>query len=184
MGKPSKEEKIAELFYNESSIQWHFEEIVRKVNMSRDKVNKWLHKFEKEEIILKIKNKGEMPYYVGNFENVAYKNKKKIYTLNKFYNSGLLNHLASLKGAKTVIIFGSFARSDWNSNSDIDIFVYGEDDDFEKGKYENRLNREIQMFTANKSKDLKKLDKGIIQNIIKGDLVKGDIDFFEVKVNA
>ena len=67
-----------------------------------------------------------MPYYTGNYESAAYKNRKKLFALSELYNSGLLNHLASLPAADTVVLFGSFSRSDWYEKSDIDIFIYGD----------------------------------------------------------
>ena len=38
--------------------------------------------------------------------------------------------------AKAVIIFGSFGRGDWHRDSDIDIFVYGNIETFNKEIYE------------------------------------------------
>ena len=125
-----------------------------------------------------------MPYYISNYEHPSYRNRKKLFTLQQFYKTGFLNHLLSLKKAKTVIIFGSMARSDWYKESDIDLFIYGDDDDFELGKYELKLHREIQLFTAKNKRDLKKMGPGLIGNIIEGHLVKGEINFFEVKLNA
>jgi len=97
--------------------------------------------------------------------------------------SGFLSHLISLKQAKTIILFGSLARSDWHKESDIDLFIYGSDKNLEKGKYELKLKREIQLFTHN-SKTLKNLDSNLIKNMIKGDIIKGNIDFLEVALNA
>lgn len=177
MGFPSKEENVLELFFNESSKRWHFEEIIKTSKLSRDKANKWLKKSIKEEIIKKIKEKGKMPYYVGNFSHPAYKSRKRIYTLDKFYKSGFLSHLMSLSKAKTVIIFGSFARADWNTQSDIDLFIYGNDADFEQGKYESTLKREIQIFKCENEKEFKELRPGLFQNILTGYVVKGDLEF-------
>jgi len=184
MGLPSKEEKVLELFFSESSKHWHFEEIVKKTKMSRDKVNKWLNKFREENIIKKVRHKGKMPYYIGYFDNPSYKNKKRIYTLNKFYKTGFLNHLMSLPKAKTVVIFGSFARADWYTDSDIDVFIYGNDDELEKGKYERILKKEIQVFTVKNKNDLEKFAQGVLSNILTGYVIKGNFDFARVMVNA
>jgi len=184
MGLPSKEENVLKLFFNESSKHWHFEDIVKASKVSRDKANKWLAAFAKEGIIRKVKIKGKMPYYMGNFNHPAYQNRKRLYTLNFFYEVGFLNHLISLPKAKTVIIFGSFARADWYSDSDIDIFIYGEDDELEQGKYERKLHREIQVFTAKNNKELEKFRHGLLTNIATGYFVKGTLDFAEVDIHA
>lgn len=179
MGSKSKEENILKLFFNESSRHWHFEEILQKAKISRPQATKWLGKFVKENMINKIKEKNKMPHYIGNFENPAYKNRKRIYALNWFYEIGFLNHLSQLVNTKTIIIFGSFARADWNTESDVDIFIYGDAAEFELGKYEQKLGREIQTFICKDRKECGKFQPGLIRNILSGYLVKGNLDFVE-----
>ncbi len=178
----SKEEAILELFYS-SSKHWHFEQILKKTEISRPQLAQWLKKFEKKEIIKRVKQKGKMPYYVQNFESPAFQNRKKLFALTKLIESGLLEHLASLPDAKVIIVFGSFARYDWYEGSDIDIFIYGDDEKFEQGKYELKLKRDIQVHTAKNKKDLKKMDK-MLPYIITGDFIKGSIEDLGVEVHA
>ncbi len=173
--------EIKRLFFNKPSRQWHFEEILRESGMSRSQTNQWLKKLLKEGIISRKKKKGKMPYYTGNFNSPAYRNCKKIYALQQLYDCGLLNHLQSLKKADSVVIFGSFARADWNKESDIDIFIYGDDKNLEQGKFELKLQREIQIFKAKKNEDLKNFQPGLLKNIANGYIVKGDLNFLEVR---
>ncbi|TKJ17703.1 hypothetical protein CEE44_04185 [Candidatus Woesearchaeota archaeon B3_Woes] len=180
----SKEENVIGLFFNNPTKEWRFEEILKEAKITRSKANKWLKQFIKEELIKRIKEKGKMPYYISNYKSYSYKNKKKLFALNKMYDSGFLNHLSSLPKAKTVIIFGSFARSDWYRNSDIDIFIYGGLEDLKLAKYEMKLHRDIQVFVCHNQKELNKFGEGLIRNIIKGNIVKGDIDFVGVGANA
>ena len=180
--KNSKEEKILDLFFNNPSKHWHFEEILKKAKIARSKAGKWLRRFIKEGLIRKIKERGKMPYYTGYFENPAYRNRKKIYALDKFYRAGLLNHLASLPKAKTVILFGSFARSDWNYGSDIDVFIYGDDEGLDTLEYQAKLRREIQLFTAENAGELHKFGQALLRNILSGIVLKGTLNF--VKVSA
>ena len=182
MPKASKEGKMLELFFNEPTKHWHFENILKQSGLSRDKANKWLKRFLGDKLIKRIKLKGKMPYYIGNHEHPKYRNRKKLYALTQFYESGFLDHLQSLKKAKTVILFGSMARSDWYSESDIDLFIYGGDDDFEIYKFQSKLKREVQLFTANSKKDLKKMGPGLLKNIIQGNLIKGNLDFLGVNI--
>ena len=106
-----------------------------------------------------------------------YKNKKKIFAFEKLYNIGFLNHLLSLKNATTVIIFGSFARSDWYKESDVDLFIYGDAKGLKIVNYELELHKEIQVFICKNKDDLIKLGSGLLRNIIKGNIIKGNIDF-------
>lgn len=180
----SKEENILGLFFNEPTKEWHFEGIVREAKITRSKADRWLKQFIKDGVIRRIKERGKMPHYVSNCELPPYKNRKKLFALNKLYASGFLNHLTSLPKARTVIIFGSFARSDWYHNSDIDLFIYGEPEGLKLAEYEMKLNRDIQVFACGKKEELRKFGEGLIRNIIKGNIVKGDIDFVRVGVNA
>ena len=183
MPLPSKEENVLDLFFN-SQKHWHFEELLEKSDLSRGRLNSWLHKFLKEGIIIRVKKKWEMPYYQSNIGHPAYTNGKRLYALNTFYKTGFLNHLQSLPDAKTVIIFGSMVRSDWYKESDIDLFIYGDNETLQQGTYERKLKREIQVFSAKKRSDLRKYSSGLLTNIVKGYIVKGNLDFAEVNVRA
>jgi predicted nucleotidyltransferase/biotin operon repressor len=180
MPSKSKENRILELFLNSSMKQWHFDEIVRKTGMSRSIVLKWLDRLRKEGIIKKAKEKGKMPYFISDFENPGYKNKKRLYSLERFYETGFLNHLTSLKKAKAVILFGSFARSDWYKDSDIDVFIYGDDEGFSPYYYQSKLKRTIQCFVVKDKEDINKFTPDFIQNLANGYIVKGRLDFLRV----
>jgi predicted nucleotidyltransferase len=176
----SKEKKILELFFN-SQKHWHFEELRKLVKIGKPQLARWLKLFEKEKIIKRIKPKGKMPYYIQHTENPAFRTQKRLFALEKM--SEMINHLAALKKAKVVILFGSFARSDWWKDSDIDIFIYGDDNDFEQGKYELKLKREIQVHSAKNRKDLQNIDK-LLPYIISGDFIKGSIQDLEINIHA
>ena len=180
----SKENKVIELFFENPTKEWHFGEIVKETKIARSKTDNWLKKFIKNKLIKRIKKKGKMPYYISNYDSSEYRNKKKIFTLNRLYESGLLNHLDSLQKAKTIIIFGSFARSDWYKESDIDVFIYGNPEGLKIADYELKLHKDIQVFVYRDKKELTKLDKPLIKNIIKGNIIKGNLDFIEVDINA
>ena len=175
---------MLKIFFNYPSKEWHFDEIVKEAKIVRSKANQWIKKFIKDDLIKRIKKRNKMPYYIGNFQSANYQNKKKIFAFQFLHESGLLNHLASLEQVKTVILFGSFARSDWYSTSDIDIFIYGNTEGLNIAKYELKLHRDIQLFIAENKRDLQKLGNGLIKNIVKGNLIKGDLDFVKVEMNA
>ena len=178
-----KKENIKGLFFNYSTKHWHFEELIKRSGLSRAQTNQWLKRLTKERLIKKIKTKGKMPCYIANYENIKFNTEKKLYALTQFEKTGFLAHLSSLKKAKTVILFGSFARSDWHNESDIDLFIYGNADNFKKGSYETKLKREIQLFNYEDKKELKRLEPAVIPNIIIGLHIKGGIEPFTVKLN-
>jgi len=180
----SKEDSILELFFENPTRELHFEDILKETDIARSKADRWLKLFIKEGIIKRIKEKKKMPYYISDYNSPSYKNRKKLFALNKFYKSGLLNHLISLNKTKAVILFGSYSRGDWYKNSDIDIFIYGNPEGLKIMEYELKLHKEIQVFICHNKDELNKFGAGFIRNIIKGELLKGDLDFIEVGLNA
>lgn len=180
----SKEAKVLDLFFQEPTREWHFEEILREAGITRSKAAGWLRKFSREGLIRRVKEKGKMPHYISCYESPPYQNRKKLYAMEMLYDTGLLNHLASLEKAGTIILFGSFARWDWYRKSDIDIFIYGEPDGLSIAKYEIKAKRDIQLFICRNKSELKKLGNGLLRNIIKGIVIKGSLDFIEVDIRA
>ncbi len=175
-----KEELVLELFFNEPTKHWHFEEIIKIVKISRPQAAHWLKKFVAEKIVKKIKPKGKMPHYVGNYETAEYQSRKRLFALAKLEKQGFLSHAAGLPKAQTVILFGSMNRWDWNKESDIDLFVYGDQEGFDKGRFRAKLGREIETFVYKDKEALSKLQPGFLRNILEGYLLKGSLDFVEV----
>ncbi len=178
----SKDERVLELFFN-TPKHWHFDELVGKSGLSRDRLNYWLKKFVKQGMIKRVKQKGKMPYYTGCYEIPEFQHKKRLFALRVLTESGLLSHLSTLRGAKVAVIFGSFSKADWYDHSDIDVFIYGDDKDFDRLKYGSMLHRGIQVHTAKNKKDLKRMGR-MLPYIVGGDFIKGSITDLGVKVET
>ena len=187
MGVPSKEESVLELFLNEPAKQWHFGEIRKAADISEPGTNKWLRKLLAENLVHRIKPRGKMPYFIANFTHARYRTRKRLYALQKLYTSGLLERLQNLKDTKAVVIFGSFSRSDWNTQSDVDIFVLGDPEDLRFGRpwsglgYKGKA-RELQVHSYKSAKEVRKIRSGLMKNVVNGYFVKGSVfDVAEVK---
>lgn len=176
--------KIIELFFNQPTKQWRFKDIKSRAKIADNKVSRWLKRYEKEGLIKRIKPEGRMPYYIADYSNPHYRTSKRLYAYQKLYDSGFLDYLTRLEDAMTIIIFGSFTRWDWHEDSDIDVFIYGNIKDLEKESFERKLSREIEIFLVKSRQELKRLHPDLIKDMIKGDLIKGDLDFLEVKADG
>ncbi len=170
MARPSKETDLRFLFYNYPAKPWRFSELVREAGIAESKVAKWLKRFKDEGLILRVERNGAKPHYLANEQSPAYRQKKRIAGLQLLEESGLLAHLASLDA--TVILFGSFSRSDWHARSDVDLFLYGAKAP-NLSRYEERLGREIQIFPAHDRKSLEKFGARLMKNILEGILITG-----------
>ena len=179
MPSPSKEERILELFLNEPTKHWHFSDIVKISGVSVNIAGKWLRRLRKDKLIRRIKPKGKMPYFISNWEHVDYRNKKKLYALHKLHETGLISKLQSLN-AKTIIIFGSYVRSDWITDSDVDVFIYGDSGDMPydsmwKGLGFQGKSRTVQVHAFDTRKEMEDVKSGLLKNVLRGYVVKGDI---------
>lgn len=179
-----KKNMVLSLFFNEPTKQWHFEEILRAAGISRPQATHWLKKFAKGGLIKRVKLRGKMPYYVADFESPNYQTEKRLFALRTLSESGLLSHLLALPKAQTVILFGSLSRWDWYTASDIDIFIYGDPEGLESGRFRTRLHREIQAFVCKDKTELKEYSPSLLRNIAEGYLVKGSLDFLQVEAYA
>lgn len=178
-------EKIKNLFFEDTLKRWHFDEMVNASKMSRERVNHYLKELLKEGFINRIKSKGRMPYYIVNRESEKFRAEKRFYGLGMLQESGMFEHINSIKGVKTAILFGSFSRGDFSRSSDIDIFIYGNSEQFDKARFELKIKREIQIFSyADINKMREELDPKLIPNIFKGFNIKESIEPFRVDINA
>ena len=175
--------RIKMLFFSETLRHWYFKDVIEASGLSRERVNHYLKMLLREDFIKRIKPRGKMPYYVANKDSTRFRYEKRFFGLNML--KSLFEHLNSLREVKTAILFGSFARGNWTKSSDIDLFVFGNLKDFEKGKIESSIGREIQLFYYSDTKKLKKeLEPKLIKNIVNGFNIKGSIKPFEVIINA
>ena len=126
-----------------------------------------------------------MPYYSANMESCAFRTEKQLYGFSILQRSGLFEHLRSLSGIKTAILFGSFARGDWSKSSDVDLFLYGDDSGFDKAGFERTLGREIQTLSYTDSRRMKQeLDPKLLPNIVRGFQIKESLEPLTVTVNG
>ncbi len=176
MASPSKEEHVLKLILENSPLkEWHFDEIVRKADVTKAVANKWLKKYVKEGLLKKIKEDKKFPYFSAGNNNPSYYSWKRIYALDKLHNSGLIAKLLSLKNAKTIILFGSIIRGDWYKDSDIDLFILGDVADFDKNSYQSALQRRIELHMFHDTNEIRTVKTGLIKNVIGGYVLKGDI---------
>lgn len=174
-------DRIKHLFFEGAAGYWHFEEIVKMAKLSRERANYYLKELAKEGYIRRVKPKGKMPYYIAIHDSEKFKNEKRIYGLALLQKSGLFAHICENKEIKSAILFGSFSNGYWHDESDIDLFIFGRDETFEKGKFERILGKEIQLFCYDdKDKMKRELAPGLLPNIAAGFKIKGHLEPFLV----
>jgi len=176
MAVASKEEVLLRLLLEQSPLrEWHFEELRGATGMTRAALNKWLKRYLAEGFLTKKKEEGRFPVYTAGSNNTLYLVRKRLFALEQIYRSGLIQHLLNLKKAKTVIVFGSMTKGDWYKDSDLDLFIFGDDEGFDKKLYESKLGRTIEVHVFENKDELKAVTTGLLRNVMNGYLVKGDL---------
>lgn len=176
MASPSKETAVLRLILENSPLrEWRFEELVKESKTTKAVTNKWIKKYLRMGVFAKVKQKGKYPHYTVGNNNPSYYALKRKYVLEQLFDSGLIQQLLSLQQAKTVIIFGSITRGDWYKDSDIDIFILGSAQGLSKQRFEQKLQRPIELHIFENKKEIYNVKTGLVQNVLNGYLVKGQI---------
>ena len=167
------------MFFEDPSpkgIGFQLREISRKVAIAPPSVKKYLSGLEKEGLIIISKHRiYGYPVYYANRDNENFKLLKKLDTIMKIKESGLLDYLSETCMPDVVILFGSSANGEDIKDSDIDLFVMSREEKLILYKFEKNMSRKINiLFNDN----FNKLSKELRNNIINGIILKGYLKVF------
>ena len=163
--------KIEELFFENPSKYFYLREVSKSAKVPKTTVQRILIELKEDNFIIKIKDK-PYPKYVANTENFYYKYYKKNNIIKNLYKSSLIEYLVKELNPKTIILFGSCAKGEYDGKSDIDIFIELKEDKIEIARYERILKHKINIFFDEK---ISNLSKELFNNIINGEKLYGFI---------
>ena len=175
----SKESNILELFYNEPTKHWHFEDILKHAGISRPQAVQWIRKMLRDKLVKRIKPRKKMPYYVGNYAHPNYQARKRLHALASLVHCGLFSYLLGNPSIKLAILFGSYSRWDWYRESDVDLFVVGTG---EARLPHFVLGREVELFYCSSKKGFSGYPPALLQNIREGFCIKGSFSMLDEKI--
>ena len=171
--------RILRIFFEDPSpkgIGFQLREVSRKVAIATPSVKKYLTELEKEGLIFKVKHRIHgYPVYYANRDNDSFKFLKRLDTLMKIKESGLLEYLSESCMPDVIILFGSSASGEDLKDSDIDLFVASKDEKLSLDKFEKHLNRKISILFSDSFGRMSKELKNIIIN---GVILKGYLKVF------
>ncbi|PIN70533.1 hypothetical protein COV94_01595 [Candidatus Woesearchaeota archaeon CG11_big_fil_rev_8_21_14_0_20_57_5] len=183
MARASKERELMGCFFNEPSRHWHFTDLRQATGLPDHRLVVWLERFHEQNLVRRVKLEGQRSYYRALSESPDYRMRKRAFAFEDMRASGLLAYLASLP-AEAVVLFGSMARSDWHTDSDIDVFVLGSSAQIRKHRFEKRMRRDIQLFTYSDRRTLASVDGALLRSIAEGMLLRGDLGFLQVRADG
>ena len=164
-------EKIEDLFFENPSIEFYLREISKITKVPKTTVQRILLKLKNRELITKLKTK---PYskYRANTENFYYKYYKKNRIIERLYKSELIEYLIKETNSSIIILFGSCAKGEYNSKSDIDLFLGSREIKLNLNDYEKILKHKINMLFRQNIQDL---NTELRNNVINGEKLYGFI---------
>lgn len=160
--KSKLRQKILTYFFTNPGGNFYVRELARLLKEDCSNLAKELKKLEKEGIF-ESELKGKTKYYRLNKNYPLYKQLKEIIFKTTGIEGGIKNELKKLKGINQAFLFGSFAKGDFDFQSDIDLLIIG-DPDPEKlaekiSRLEDKFSREINYIVMKEKEFQKKKNK-------------------------
>lgn len=165
--------KVLQPFFLEPKRQFQARQLSRKLKLSPFAVRSHLEGLKREKLVVHSEG-GLYKAYSANFDNEKFRFYKKIDTIMRVNECGLLDELKRLMPA-CIVLFGSCAKGEDIEGSDIDIFIQAQEKELNLKKYEIILGRKIQLFFK---EDFGKLPAELRNNIINGIIIYGYLKVF------
>ena len=169
-------QKILNYFFLNESAELYVNETARLLKEEPKNVYRILVILEKEGL-LKSKFKGRERYFRANKISPEYKSYKAIFLRSAGIEQLLKKALDGLSGLKTAYIFGSYANSSFNAQSDIDILLVGSHESLEAErtliKLRKNLGRELNIVNMTmKEFERKSGEDQFLKNIFKEKIIR------------
>jgi len=158
------------VFFEHPSKEFHLRELSRLLKLSIPTIISATDTLAKERLILKTKGK-VITKVTANRENEEFIRHKRLYNLEKIYDSGIIDYLSkTYHHPKSIILFGSYSRGDDIDSSDIDIAISTKKKlSLDLVRYEGILKRGVHIHET----DLDKISKEFKANLANGIVLEG-----------
>ncbi len=114
--------KVAELLFNHPSATFHLRKIAKETKLSTTAVVQAIVDLKNADIIL-VEHSDFTKNVKANVESDIYKFYKRVFNLYRLERHHFIETLKQQFQAKTIILFGSFARGEDIESSDIDLLI-------------------------------------------------------------
>lgn len=170
MIEKSTTERVLEVFFGNPSREFHLRELSRLLKLSMPTIISATDALAKTALIIKTKGK-VLTTVAANRENVKFVQHKRIYNLEQFYASGLLEYLSdSYNHPKIIMLFGSYSKGEDVEKSDVDVAVVTNKKlNLDLSKHEKALGRGISIHEV----DFDKVSNEFKANLANGIVLEG-----------
>jgi len=170
-------EKIKEYFFQNPTEKLRVRQIERKLNLPLPSIIRYTKELQKEGILKKLEV-SKVNFYSAYRISKEFLIEKKLYNIKILFYSELVSYLIEKYHNPLIIIFGSFSKGEDIESSDIDMYIETQKkEEFDLNKFENILNRKIQIFNYKNINEIK--NKELSNNIINGIILNGFLEVFK-----
>ncbi|MFH1971869.1 MAG: nucleotidyltransferase domain-containing protein [archaeon] len=162
---------ILNIFFENPTEEFHIRGIAKELNIPKTTVGYHINHLLKESLIIK-NTKGVFTSFRANESSEVYRFYKREEFLKKLMENNLLDYLEKEFNPKCIILFGSFAKAEYDKKSDIDLFIQAKESKYNLEKYEKILKHKINLFFE---PNLKSLSQELLNNIVNGIKLRGFI---------
>ena len=169
--KSKLRKKILQLYFSHPEKEYYLRELERLLNKPVAYIRRELLNLEKSGLFVS-EFKGKQRYFYLNKDYSLYEEIKKIVFKTIGVEGSLKDLLKNIKNIELAFIFGSFAKEEEDTYSDIDLMIIGNPNEDELvsaiSKIEVKLNREVNYHIYTFSDINKKVQKGntFINNVL------------------
>ena len=164
MFKNNNTYKVLKIFLDSPTTEFRLREISRMISLAPASVQKYLKKLKKEKIISKENN-----LYSANRDEEKFKTFQKISIQYELEKTGLIDYLWKKICPEAIILFGSCSKGEATEDSDIDLFLITKEKEIDISEFEDKIKKEIQLFTN----QINKIPKELKNNLINGIVLRG-----------
>lgn len=168
---------ILKPFFEDFNRHFSIRELSRILKINHTTVRQYLNKLVKEGF-LSYKREGVYSFYQLILSRKTL-NLKLYYNLEKIRISKIIDGLEKTYDFPVIVLFGSYAFSRDDINSDIDLcLITNIEKEFPFEKYEKCLNRKISIHKFNKNSWMKakKSNPNLVNNICNGIILSGELE--------
>ncbi len=163
-------DKVIAVLFTRPEYHFHLRELARLTKLNPNTIITITDRLQKEGLAVKRKFKSLMEIFCST-DSPAYRRKKKLFNLSQVQDSGLVDFLVQFYNhPHAIILFGSYARGEDLSTSDIDLAIITA----AKKKppltaWEKKLHRPLHLLTL----EYKDISSELYQNLINGMVLSG-----------
>lgn len=164
-------------FFTHPTKKLRIRELARQTQLPLPSISRYTKELTQEKILQQV-NIGSTTFYTTNRTSKEYKRAKQLHNIQQLHTTGLTDELITQTHNSPIRLFGSYATAEDTEESDIDLFIQTQEQlNINVKKYEQKLHREIQIFSEKNIRELK--NPHLANNIINGIPINGYIEIFD-----